>query len=238
MKLLNPTLLCMALLVSSVIAAAQEIPRPAEHGWIDFRKPILADPVLQHAKETYILYGCAYCHGVDLRVRNGEAADLLHSRLVAADTDGTIIVNVLKQGIPQTAKLSPMPQFSDLSNKELFDIARWIHYSRMEGHFAELRNEKVGEQKGDAAAGARYYQQNCQSCHDASSIAAKLKADKPANLMAYVIKPAFLEAVPSFAVNDPDAAQRAAGKARHMHLLENYEASDVANLLEYMRTLQ
>ena len=25
----------------------------------------LADPVLQHAKETYVVFGCAYCHGLN-----------------------------------------------------------------------------------------------------------------------------------------------------------------------------
>jgi hypothetical protein len=37
-------------------------------------------------------------------VRNGEAADLLHSGLVGADVDGNLIGAILKNGIPQTAK--------------------------------------------------------------------------------------------------------------------------------------
>jgi hypothetical protein len=26
----------------------------------------LPDPVLQHSKETFVLFGCAYCHGLNL----------------------------------------------------------------------------------------------------------------------------------------------------------------------------
>src|SRR5215510_8276178 len=80
---------------------------------IEFIGPPLADPVMQHAKEQYVTYGCAYCHGMTLIAR-GEAADLMHSALVGADTNGDTIANLLRVGIPQTAKLSPMPQFSDL----------------------------------------------------------------------------------------------------------------------------
>src|SRR4051794_24178619 len=38
--------------------------------------PPMEDPVLQHSKETYVLFGCAYCHGIYLAPR-GEAADLM-----------------------------------------------------------------------------------------------------------------------------------------------------------------
>ena len=177
-------------------AGAQEVARPAEHGWIDFKKPILRDPILQHAKETYILYGCAYCHGADLRVRNGEAADLLHSPLVGADKDGMSISRLLRNGIPQTAKLSPMPQYSDLSDKELLDIARWIHFSRMEGHFTELMH--LPESAGDTTLGKAYYEKTCMPCHSAVDMAQSLSKAKGTDMKAYVLKPSFLEAPVSF----------------------------------------
>jgi hypothetical protein len=91
--------------------------------------PPLADPVIQQAKETYIVMGCAYCHGIDLTPR-GEAADLRTSPLVAADVNGSVIVPLLKAGVPKTLKLSPMPQYSDLSERQLAQIVRWIHYAR------------------------------------------------------------------------------------------------------------
>ena len=69
-------LLLCALVFSAGPAAAQSVAREGYD--IDFIGPPLADPVLQHAKETYVLFGCAYCHGVNLAAR-GEATDLMHS---------------------------------------------------------------------------------------------------------------------------------------------------------------
>jgi mono/diheme cytochrome c family protein len=96
----------------------------------------LPDPLMQHNKETYVSFGCAYCHGLTLIAR-GEAADLRLSALVDADVDGSTIVALLKSGIPQTPKLSPMPQFSDLSDQQLHAIARYIHYARGKAFFDE-----------------------------------------------------------------------------------------------------
>jgi mono/diheme cytochrome c family protein len=217
--------------------AAQETPRPAEVGWIDFKKPILADPVMQHAKETFILYGCAYCHGVDLHVRNGEAADLLHSKLVAVDTDGKVISQLLHNGIPQTAKLSPMPQFSDLSEKEMLDLARWIHYSRMEEHYGELMHAS-NEPAGDITAGKAYFEKTCSSCHSTADMAKSLSKVKAENLKAYVLKPALLEAIPSFALAPADMEHAATVRSRHSALLENYTVTEVANLVAYLKTLK
>ncbi|PWU07767.1 MAG: hypothetical protein C5B51_09500, partial [Terriglobia bacterium] len=50
----------------------------------------LPDPVLQHSKETFVLFGCAYCHGLNL-VSRGEATDLMHSSLVGRDVNGNLI---------------------------------------------------------------------------------------------------------------------------------------------------
>ena len=61
----------------------------------------------------------------------------MHSALVGADVDGSTIVPLLKSGIPQTPKLSPMPQFSDLSDQQLHAIARYIHYARGKAFFDE-----------------------------------------------------------------------------------------------------
>src|SRR6476619_43528 len=122
----------------------------------------LPDPVMQQAKETYVVFGCAYCHGVTLTPR-GEAADLMHSVLVGADTNGDAIVALLRAGIPRTAKLSPMPQFSDLSDRQLHDIARYIHYARQQRRYEEL--VKAESESGDPDAGRMYFAQNCASCH-------------------------------------------------------------------------
>ncbi|HMD82535.1 MAG TPA: hypothetical protein VKE92_14565, partial [Anaerolineales bacterium] len=75
----------------------------------------LPDPIMQHNKETFVLYGCAYCHGMYLKPV-GEAADLRKSLMVGADINGNLIGAILRAGIPQTPKSSPMPQFADLSD--------------------------------------------------------------------------------------------------------------------------
>ena len=49
-------------------------------------------------------------------------------RVILAD-DHTLV----RAGIPQTPALSPMPQFSDLSEQQIGDLARWIHHARAEG---------------------------------------------------------------------------------------------------------
>mgnify|MGYP003337062912 CR=1 FL=1 len=139
----------LGLLFAACLAAGQSTPVPPGYD-IAYIGPPMKDPVMQHAKETYVLYGCSYCHGLYLYAR-GEATDLMHSRLVGRDQDGNLIKPLLRAGIPQTAKLSPMPQFSDLSDAQLSDLARWIHYARQQGRYKEVMESK--DAPGDSAAG-------------------------------------------------------------------------------------
>lgn len=89
----------------------------------------LSDAIMQHNKETFVIYGCAYCHGLYL-TPVGEAADLRKSQIVGADVNGKLIGKILRNGIPQTAKSSPMPQYSDLKDEEIQAISAYIHYAR------------------------------------------------------------------------------------------------------------
>src|SRR5262249_22318190 len=113
-SMIFPAIGMLALTVIS--AAAQSVSKETYD--FNFIGQPLADPVLQHAKETFVLFGCAYCHGLNL-VARGEATDLMHSGLVGRDMNGNLIGPLLRAGIPQTAKLSPMPQFSDLSDQQI-----------------------------------------------------------------------------------------------------------------------
>ena len=45
-----------------------------------------------------------------------------------------------------------MPQFSDLSDRQLHDIARYIHFARQQGRYKEIVEAKPVS--GEAAAGA------------------------------------------------------------------------------------
>lgn len=89
----------------------------------------LSDTIMQHNKETFVIYGCAYCHGLYL-TPVGEAADLRKSTIVGADVNGNLIGKILRNGIPLTAKSSPMPQYSDLKDEEIQSISAYIHYAR------------------------------------------------------------------------------------------------------------
>ena len=223
----------LTVLVSvSVAGQSPSTTTPARAGYdVDFIGPPLADPVMQHAKETYVLFGCAYCHGVTLTPR-GEATDLMRSALVGSDVNGDRIVALLRAGIPQTAKLSPMPQFSDLSDRQLHDIATYIHYARQEGRYKQLVDATPGT--GDAAAGRAYFDQQCASCHadGPSGVARNYDA---ATLRDRLLRPPALSAVPSFDVGALHAEKMAGARERHNHLLENYTPAQVANLIACLR---
>jgi mono/diheme cytochrome c family protein len=89
----------------------------------------LSDTTMQHNKEAFVIYGCAYCHGIYL-TPVGEATDLRKSTIVGADVNGNLIGKILRNGIPLTPKSSPMPQFSDLKDEEIQAISAYIHYAR------------------------------------------------------------------------------------------------------------
>ena len=226
---------CAATLTCSALAAQSPSPSPASarSGYdADYIGPPLSDASMQTAKETYVVFGCAYCHGITLTPR-GEAADLMHSPLVGADTNGDAIAAILRAGIPRTAKLSPMPQFSDLSDRQLHDIARYIHYARRQGRYKEIVEAKVAA--GDAAAGRSYVARNCESCH-AGDLDGIGKKYEPAAIRDRLLQPATLESPQVFTVDALNDTRLAAGRQRHRFLLENVTPTDVANLVAYLQT--
>jgi len=225
-------LLCGLILIAG-LAPAQSAERPGYD--IAYIGPPLADPVLQHSKETYVLFGCSYCHGLNL-VTRGEATDLMHSRLVGRDENGNLIGPLLRVGIPQTAKLSPMPQFSDLSDRQIADLVRWIHYARQQGRFKELM-EARDQPAGDASAGKAYFDTACGSCHSASGdLAGIASKHDPASLKASILRPQFLNAAASWRVDRLHDTKTASARQRHFALLENYSSEDVANLMAYLQS--
>jgi mono/diheme cytochrome c family protein len=230
---LQRLLLLGALLVSAAPAAAQSAARAGYD--VEFIGTPLADPMLQHDKETYVLFGCAYCHGVNL-VARGEATDLMRSRLVGRDVNADLIGPLLRAGIPQTAKLSPMPQFSDLSDQQIGAIARWIHYARRQGRSKEL-SEARGV-AGSAAQGQEYFAQACSSCHATATDLGSVDRNDRAALRAEILSPKVLDGEPSFAVGQLHDARKAAGRQRHHTLLENYTAENVADLVAYLQSVK
>jgi mono/diheme cytochrome c family protein len=228
-------LVCAATLAGgSLVAQSPPTSAPAARpGYdVEYLGAPLADASMQAAKETYVVFGCAYCHGVTLTPR-GEAADLMHSALVGADTNGDAIAAILRAGIPRTTKLSPMPQFSDLSERQLHDIARYIHFARQQGRYKEIVEAKSGP--GDAAAGGSYFAQHCGSCHATDLDGIGRKHDALA-LRDQLLKPQALEAPQNFTVDALHDNRMVKGRERHRFMLENISPADVANLVAYLRT--
>ena len=223
------TAVCVVAVAASVAAQTSTTHRSYD---TEFLGPPMADPVLQHAKETFVLFGCAYCHGLNL-VSRGEATDLMHSTLVGRDENGNRIGALLRAGIPQTAKLSPMPQFSDLSDQQIGAIVTWIHYARRQGRYQEL--SAGPSRSGDAAAGKTYFDGACSSCHavdrDLSGIGRKYDASA---LRTAILDPNALKLERSFTVDRLHDARLVSAQQRHHALLENYSADDVANLVAYL----
>ena len=234
---LGPRVAAFALLMAMLLAAGTSAAQTAAKDSydIDYIGPRLADPVLQHSKETFVLFGCSYCHGLNL-VARGEATDLMHSRLVGRDENGNLIGPLLRAGIPQTAKLSPMPQFSDLSDRQIDDLVRWIHYARQQGRYKELTEATPG--KGTADAGKAYFDQNCRSCHPASGMSAIIRKYDPKQLRAQTLHPKGIDAPVSWKVDRLKETRTAEASRRHLHLLENYSAEDVANLMAYLESMK
>ncbi len=226
-------LLCGVLLGTNTVMAQPES-RPGYD--IAFIGPPLSDLLMQHNKETYVLYGCAYCHGVNLQPV-GEAPDLRQSLIVGIDVDANVIGPLLRVGIPQTAKSSPMPQFSDLSEQEIHAITSYIHYERARARYQELTTVPISA--GDAAAGKTYFEQNCASCHvgrrDLAGIGNKYDA---VALREQVLEPTHFRTPASFKLDLRDDAEVSAGRAKHQALLENYIEPNVMNVVAYLQTLK
>lgn len=224
-----------ALAMAAGILMAQSVPKESYD--FDFIGQPLADPALQHAKETYVLFGCAYCHGLNLESR-GEATDLMHSALVGRDENGNLIGPLLRAGIPQTAKLSPMPQFSDLSGQQIAALVRWIHYARAQGRYKESTEAK-DTHKGDVEKGKSYFDDKCDACHSVSGDLAGIgRRYDAAALKEQLLRPKLLGEVPSWELDRLHESKTASGRQRHQTLLENYSVDDVANVTAFLQSIR
>lgn len=222
-------LACCAAALMGVSVAAQSGSRPGYNE--SFIGAPLADPVMQYNKESYVTYGCAYCHGVNL-VPRGEAVDLRRSALVASDADGSLIVKALRAGFWQTTRLSPMPQYADLSDQQLHAIASYIHYARQRDRFTTLTSVPLAS--GNSAAGRADFATRCQTCH-ASNLAGIGSRYDATTLRTRLLEPPDLSGG-SFALETLRDTQRAAARRQHERLLENISTDQVADLVAYLRT--
>jgi cytochrome c5 len=224
-------LACAAIVFASLTGSAAAQQRAGAEYDVAYLGQPLADPVAQLNKETYASFGCHYCHGLNL-VPRGEAPDLRRSALVGRDVNGDLLVPLLRKGIPQTAALSPMPQYADLSDLQLHAIADWIHYARQRDRIRTISEAKLAP--GDPAAGKTFFDKSCASCHTGGFADVGKKYDATA-LRAQILEPKALAGPPSYKLDAMANAQRNTARQRHGSLLENYTAADVANLVAYLQ---
>ena len=181
---------------------------------------------LERGRTVYVLNTCHFCHGVDLTKATMGAAVLMHSALVGADENGNVIGAIVRAGIPNLQ--TSMPSYPDLTQQEVEDLAAYIHYLRQLGRHRELTTAPTI--LGDAAAGRTYFAANCAACHSVSGNLKGLAAryDLP-TLRARLLGP------PPPAETDLSGAT-AAGRQRHLTLLERYSDEDVRHLVAYLQT--
>lgn len=175
-------------------------------------------PQLERGRQVYVLSGCHFCHGKDLASARGGAADLGTSRLLGADDNGNMIGAIVRAGVPRTQ--TAMPQYSDLTDAQIADLAAYMHFLRQRLSFNAAARPSTTA--ADAEAGAIYFQSRCASCHQ-TDIGRK---DDAAALRLKILRPA---------PTAPTAAALAPGRKAHLKLLENYTPAEVGNLVAYLR---
>jgi mono/diheme cytochrome c family protein len=183
---------------------------------------------LERGRAVYVLNHCHFCHGVDLTRANMGAANLSQSPLVGADVDGAAIGVIVQAGLPnlQTA----MPSYRDLTETQIVDLSRYIHYLRQQARYKVLMTPDAAS--GDATRGREYFKDTggCAACHEGDSglagVARKLDAN---TLRARLLRPGPPKPV--------EGVEPTAGQAAHLRLLENYSVADVEDLLAYLREL-
>jgi cytochrome c oxidase cbb3-type subunit 3 len=130
----------------------------------------LADAAVIERGNTLYGINCRLCHGADLRGGDMGGVNLLRSPLVLNDQDGEVIYPVVHNG-KQTEGLPPMPPLP-LPEADVKAIAAYIHSvaARMAGQGGPPPGEakELNIVVGDAAAGKRYFDANCASCHSAT----------------------------------------------------------------------
>lgn len=121
--------------------------------------------LLQTGRSTFIS-NCGFCHGSDAQ-GGSRGLDLVRSELVAADSEGNLIGEVVRQG--RTDK--GMPAFNTVSGEEIKAIAAYIKQQKELAESANGSRRSVSTQDllvGDAEAGRQYFQTHCSACHAAT----------------------------------------------------------------------
>jgi len=243
----------VVLLAFRSLAGAQNLP-PAE-----------ASSLALDNGQALFQQNCAFCHGRD--AAGGETGpDLLSSKLVAGDVNGSNIGPVVRNGRPDKG----MPRFN-FSDTQIAELAAFIHNQKAKVKKGGRRGVDVADlQSGNADAGKRYFTRNCSSCHspqgDLAGLANRYQGLKLEERMLYpegAVEKATVT-LPSGEIVKGKVAYRdeftigledAAGWYRswpinglkytidapaeaHVELLAKYSDDDIHNLMAYLQTLR
>ena len=215
----------MFALAAAISAAQYEPPQgPKDAG--GYRAPTTE---LERGRKLFVLSSCHFCHGVDLTQTNMGSADLLHSPIVGADHDGNLIGPIVKAGLPNLQ--TSMPSFYDLSDRDIVHLARYVHYLRQQGRYKELMAADLST--GNADAGKSYFNGSggCSKCHSAAGDLAGIALRYDAK----TLRSKFL--MPSGTARKEGVTLTGAAQ-QHLYLLENYDPSDVADVMAYLGRLR
>jgi len=214
---------CLVAAMLTAAAWGQEA-GPGQKDAGGFRAPTEA---LERGRVVFVKSSCHFCHGVDLTQTAMGAANLLHSTVVAADTNGNMIGPLVRAGLP--ALQTSMPSYYEMTPQEITDLASYIHYLRQMGKYAELLVADLPP--GDASRGKAAFDgaAKCSSCHAAASLAPRLKK-QPRELEEQLLLPSVARAKEGVA---PDAAAQS-----HSKFTENASPKDVSDLIAYLRGLK
>lgn len=141
--------------------------------------------VIEHGRAVF-RRDCSFCHGPD--AAGGESGpDLTRSKLVGEDAGGSTIAPVIRNGRPDRG----MPSFH-LSEQDIAGLVAFIHRQKTtaEAQNGKRRGVDASDlQTGNAAAGKRYFEQSCASCHsptgDLAGIASRLQGLRLEQRMLY-----------------------------------------------------
>lgn len=131
-----------------------------------------ADPAVVERGKTLYGVNCRLCHGADLRGGDMGGINLMRSQLVLSDQDGELIYPVVHNGRsnPGMPVMPPLP----LQESDVKAVAAYIHsvaatkVGQGGPPTAESEAKELNIVVGDSAAGKRYFDANCASCHSAS----------------------------------------------------------------------
>jgi cytochrome c oxidase cbb3-type subunit III len=134
-------------------------------------RPQAPQDVLDRGKANFGV-SCAFCHGSD--AGGGEGGpNLRRSSVVLEDQSGELIGPIVHgsrvdKGMPRV----------DLTDAQITDVAAWLHSFKVVSR-TDPNENNIDIVRGDAKAGAAYFQKTCAACHSVTGDLKGFAANMP-----------------------------------------------------------